>query len=170
MPLTPAQYEILKTDILVTNQEEFADMVAAREDQLIADAYNQLASPEFWVWRVVVPKEEMVGEVSQEGTSFTWAGTGFIGKSVQEILTWQELFDARNNLNPSLPQVRQALIDIFSGTGAAASNRTHILSVIRRRATRAEHLFATGTGTPGSPGTMTFVGFISYLDIAYVIG
>lgn len=170
MPLTDAQYVVLQNDILVTNEAEFADEVAARDDQVIADAYNLPANPEYWVYRIAVPKEEIVGQVSQDGTSFTWAGTGFIGRSTQEILAWRELFDVADNLNPSLPQVRQALMDIFSGTGAAASNRAHMASISRRRATRGERLFASGAGTPASPGTMTFVGTITLYDVAHVIG
>lgn len=169
MALTLAQYTALANDITVVHAAEFAAALAATDDQAIATAYNTLANPDFWVGRTAVSKSEIVGAVSQDGTSFTWAANGFITRSVQELLCWGELFDAQGEMNMSLPQVKQALIDIFSGVGNAASNRTHLAVVGRRKALRVERLFATGTGSTASPGTMAFEGALSYLDIAHAL-
>lgn len=168
--LTDAQYVALATDITNTHAAEFAAAVAANDDQAIAATYNALASPDFWVWRTSVSKQEAVGATSQDGTTFTWAGNGFITRSVQELLCWQELFDnAGHAVNPSLANIRQAFADIFSGVGNAAANRTHLTTVARRKALRIERLFAAGTGSTGSPGTLTFEGTVSYLDIAHAL-
>jgi hypothetical protein len=164
MPFTTAQYSTLKNDIIVVNTGEFAARVAAADHQLIADAYNVVASPDFWVWRTSVPKQEIVGMTSQDGTTFTWAGNGFITRAVGELMAWQELFTG-GVVNPSLPQVRAAFTDIFSGTGNAASNRAHLLAVARRKALRIERLFATGTGSTGSPGALVVEGALDYLDV-----
>lgn len=166
MNLSSAQLVTLRNDIEVVNASEFAAAVAAREDQLIANAYNALASPVFWVWRTSVTKDEVVGKTSQDATTFTWAGNGFITRSVGELMAWQELFGSDGTINPSLPQVRQAFTDIFSGTGNAALNRTHLATVGRRQATRVERIFATGTGTTTSPGLLVVEGLLGYMDIA----
>jgi hypothetical protein len=171
MGLTESQEQLLYTDITVTHQFEFADEVANSDDQAIAHAYNAPADPTFWVWKTALTKEEVVGPPSEEGTTFTWAGNGFIGRSVGELTAWQELFSGETLItNPSFANVRQAFQDIFSGTGNAANNRTHLGIVMRRAATRAEQLFATGQGTTTAPATMTFEGPLTYLDIAGVFG
>jgi hypothetical protein len=166
MALSESQYALLKTDIVVTNAAEFSAWVASNDDALIAAVYSQVAAPDFWVYRSAVSKEEIVGATSQEGTTFIWAGNGFIGRSAGEQAAWRELFSVYGVVNMSLPQVRQAFQDIFSGTANAASNRAHLAVVARRKALRIERLYATGTGAIGSPATLGPEGPISYLDIA----
>ena len=83
-------------------------------------------------------------------------------------MAWQELFDPLDDtLNPSLPQVQQALQDIFSGSGNAQQNRAHLAPISRRLALRGERLFATGAGTTGTPGRMGPEGTLTYLDVAH---
>lgn len=165
MALTPAQLATLKADIL-------ADPVLAAKPMnddghlAIAQAYNLLAAPDYWVWRTAVTKEEFVQGAGPEGTTFIWVGNGFITRSVGEQTAWRELFSGADACNPSLTNVRQAFTDIFSGTGNAASNRAHMSAVSRRKARRGERLFAAGTGSTASPGTMTFEGQITGPDVA----
>lgn len=132
----------------------------------IAERLKQEASPDFWVWRTSVSKEEIVSMPSRAGTSFTWAGTGFIGRSQGEIACWEQLFST-GHCNPSLVNVRQAFADIFSGTGNAASNRTHLDKVCRRKANRLEKLFAVGEGldTTAGAATMTVEGSLTYQEV-----
>ena len=146
MQLSTAQLQTLKTWLLAN--------AGAMTDQQAADALNATASPDFWVWRTSVSKHELVTQPSVDGTTFTWAGNGFITRSVGEQTCWSELFNSTLTTNPSLPNVRQAFSDIFSGTGNAAANRTHLLAAGRRKATLAEKLLATGTGSTASPATM----------------
>jgi hypothetical protein len=69
-------------------------------------------------------------------------------------------------MNPSLANVRQGMADIFSGsTNSAPAQRAHLTAVSKRTATKAEKLFATGTGTDATPATMTFEGRLSYDDV-----
>lgn len=169
MSLTPPQYATLANDITSVHAAEFAAALAATDDEAIAAAYRLAASPDFWVWRTTVSKNEVVGAVSQDGTTFAWAGNGFITRAAGELTAWQELFGSDGAVNPSLPQVRQAFTDIFSGTGNAASNRTHLATVARRKALRIERLFATGTGSTGSPGVLVYEGSLSYLEVAHAL-
>jgi hypothetical protein len=161
--LTSAQRTALKTDILANPD---ATAIYQNGDlQALAALYNAAAVPAFWTWRTSVTKSEFVNSVGPDGTTFSWTGTGFIGRSVGEQAAWQELF-ASGAVNPSLPNVRQAFADIFSGaTAPAPANRTHLLAMARRLATRAERLFATGTGTTASPGTLAFEGAVTVTDL-----
>ena len=100
------------------------------------------------------------------GTTFNWTGAGFITRAQGERDAWRELFDVDGWVNPSLTNVRQAFADIFSGgTAPAPANRTHLLAVARRKASRIEKLYATGTGSTGSPGTLVFEGTVTPSEI-----
>lgn len=153
MTLTPAQLTTLKNDLAAS---EFSGAAKNSDTAFaVAAAYNANASPDFWVWRTRVSKDELVGATSVDGTTFSWTGTGFITRAQGERDAWRELFNGAGFCNPSLPSVRQAFADIFSGaTAPAPANRTHLTATARRKATRAEKLFATGTGSTASPAVM----------------
>jgi hypothetical protein len=166
MLLTPAQKQTLKAAILadVAIAQTFID----GNNPAVATYLNGNASPAFWVWRTAVEKRELVNQVSRTGTSFTWAGNGFITRSVGELECFNQLFNSTLTCNPSLPNVRQAFIDIFSGTGNAASNRSHLDVVGRRQATRVERVFATGNGqdTSANAGLLVVEGPITDADVS----
>jgi hypothetical protein len=163
MPLTPAQRTTLKTFIQAT--------YPTLNDQQIADALNTLAAPDFWVWRTAVSKHEYTQGTGPEGTTFTWTSTGYIGRSVGERDAFREIFNDAGVCNPSRPNVRQAFVDIFSGAQAeAVANRAHCAATSRRKATVAEKVLATGTGSTGSPGLMGFEGPLSVDDVVSALG
>jgi hypothetical protein len=164
MPLTSAQLATLKTDILADpalaakpNNEDGAFDIAA--------AYNATAAPDFWVWRSKVSKDELVGTVGPDGTTFSWTATGYITRAQGERDAFNAIFSEAGFVNPSMANVRTAFGDIFSGTGNAALNRTHLLAVARRKSTRGEKLFASGTGSTASPATMTVEGNLTISDV-----
>jgi hypothetical protein len=169
--LTTAQLQALKTDITVTKASVVYDGQTllqwwnAGDDQKLADFYNQAASPAFWVWKTRVSKDELTNGVGPEGTTFTWVGNGFITRSAGEQAAWRELFSVDGTVDPSQANVRQAFADIFSGTGNAAANRTHLLAMSRRLSTYGEALYATGTGSTAAPATLTFRGQITGTDV-----
>lgn len=171
MPLTPAQQATLKADI-TANSDLNTNPNTSDGNFEIARLYNLDASPDYWVYRTKVSKEEFVTSVGPDGTTFNWAGNGFITRSAGEQAAWRELFSSAGICNPSLANVRQAFVDIFSGTGNAAANRTHLSGVARRKATRVEKLFAidtpgsgAGRGTTTDPDTMTFEGQVHASDV-----
>jgi hypothetical protein len=165
--LTPAQLQALFTDITVNNAAEFSTAIAATNDQAIADAYNLAASPTFWVWKTRLAEDDIYQLPSVDATVWSWPA--YILRSVEERAAWDRMFSVTGAVNPSLPNTRQGIADIFSGAGGAAQ-RTHLLAMGRRTALRIEKLYATGTGSPGSPGVMAFEGAITYLDIAHAFG
>jgi hypothetical protein len=155
---------ILKADIAAS---EFASLpINPDTSSAIALAYNLAATPDYWVWRTKVTKSELTNNTSQDGTVFTWNGNGYILRSQGERDAFRALFNGSDEVNPSLPQVRQAFLDIFSGTGNAALNREHLAAIGRRKATRAEKLFAAGAGTTVSPSLLDFEGNLSFQDVS----
>lgn len=162
--VTIAQMQAMKADILADGTLN-AQPNTPEGNAVVAALYNATATPDFWVWKSGVSKTDLTNSIGPDGTTFAWTGNGFITRSVGELTAWQEIFDAQGMTNPSLANVRQAFADIFSGAGNAAANRTHLLAVARRRATRLEKLLATGTGSTGSPATMGYEGRIEYWEI-----
>lgn len=159
--MTPSQYATLKASILA--DPSLADAVEAADDQEIADAYNAPASPDFWVWKTKLTRPDIESAASQDGT--TWSYTAFIGRSQGERDCWREMM-AEGSINPSLPNVRQGVADIFSGT-AGAAQRTHLLAVSRRKASLFEKLLASGgDGSTSSPATMSVEGPLTYADVS----
>lgn len=123
----------------------------------IADAFNTVAAPAFVVWRSNVNVEEIM----QNG--FVW--TAVDGLSVGRARIW-DWMTRTGIVNPSRANVRAGIDNAFQGTGAElVSMRAAIYAHCKRNATRAEKLFATGTGTDASPATMMFEGTISYRDV-----
>jgi hypothetical protein len=165
MPLTTAQNATLKADIqadpALNSQPNNSDGNAA-----IAAVYNANASPDFWVWKSAITKDELVGGTGPEGTTFAWTGAGYITRSQGERDAFNAIFDSQGRVNPSRANVRTAFSDIFSGgTAPAPANRTHMLAISRRKATRVEKLLATGTGSTASPALLNFEGTITGQDV-----
>lgn len=144
MLLNTAQLQMLKAWVIANAQSRFEESTLT--------LLHANAAPDYWCWRTAVEKKEIVQQPSVDATSFVWTGNGFITRSVQEIECWNQLFNSTLICNPSLTNVRQAFSDIFSGTGNAALNRTHLLATCRRRATVAEKLLAVVATGPGNTG------------------
>ena len=159
--LTTTQLVALKADILA---DPAFTSIPNNEDGAvtIANAYNLPAALDFWVWRTRVSQEEIVGVTTPDNTVWSW--TIYIGRSQGERDGWREMFADTGAINLSRLNVRQGLQDIFSGAGGLAQ-RTHLLAVGRRKSTRAEKLFAAGTGSTASPATMSVEGNLPYQDV-----
>ena len=166
--LTTAQLQALKADIAA---DPTLSQLAQTPDNafVVAAAYNAAASPDYYVWRTNVTEAEYVGtsgvDVANGGASTTWSWTAFIARSVGEQTGWGRMF-APGWVNPSLANIRQGVADIFSGTNNnAPAQRNHLLVLSKRKATRAEKLFTTGTGAFTAPSTLVFEGSLAYTDI-----
>src|SRR5262245_3572185 len=160
MPLTNAQYLLLRQDI--TQDPAFADVPHdASGAMVVATAYNLNASPEFWVWRTSVPPEDYTG-----ANSIVWTEVDQLTAGRARIFEWMTGLLTRP-LNAADLNIRQGLADTF---GASSQTRTNLQVILRRLATRAEALYATGTGTPASPGTLVFEGDLVWQDIMYAWG
>ncbi len=168
-PLSSAQQALLKTAIQGSGDTN-ALLVSGDLGGLLA-LLNTIASPDFWVWRTAVSKDEYLQTTSVDATLFNFTGTGYITRSQGERDAFNALFTSDGFANPSLTNVRQAVADIFSGaTAPAPANRTHLLAVSRRLASRFEKVFATGTGSTASPGAIVLQGPIVASAISELIG
>lgn len=159
MDLTPEQKAALLADIQANT-----DTNTLHTDgnlQGLADIYNTNAVPDFIVWKSSLSRHDILTQTSPTGTSFQWAAGAYITRSQGERDAFREMFNDTGTVNPSQSTMQAAFADIFSGTGGAG-NRAHILSMSKRKATRIEKVFATGTGTDAVPATMTIEGPVDY--------
>ncbi|MBC7964231.1 MAG: hypothetical protein H7Y05_14965 [Steroidobacteraceae bacterium] len=147
--LTPAQKVILRT--MVMSDPTITAIVAAADDIAIAAWLNTPVVEKCW-------KTSM--DISEVHDIMDW--TEFIGRSVGEKAAFTCMF-VMGFVNPSRPNIRSGLNDIFSGTGAKPiALRAAFLTIMQRPMTRAEKTVATGpvNGTY----TLTFEGELSYAD------
>lgn len=168
MPLTLAQKQALKADIIAASDPECVALEASPTNSDLAFAvaalYNLAASPDYWAWKTQLTKHAAVSETSVDATTFSF--TQLISRTVQEQFGWQELWNSTLSCNPSLPNVRQGFADVFSGAQAGpVAQRAHLLAMARRKATRVEKLLATGTGSTASPATMGFEGPLTFQNV-----
>lgn len=152
MPLTAAQTATLRATI---NADPVMSAYPIDTDGFYALAayLNLNASPDFIVWRTHVPVEEVMGN------GFVWTSVDSLTAGKARIWEWMT---KQGYINPSKLNVRQGIADAF-GPNSAMTNG--IMPHCKRKATRAEKLFATGTGTDASPATMTFEGMLGWQDI-----
>lgn len=151
--LTLAQQQVLHDDIVA---DPAFNSVPTNADGhfAIAAAYNLPAAPAFIAWRTNVPTADCK-------KAMIW--TEFVARSAGERDAWQFML-SNGFINAGDPNIRQGIQDVFSGPGGAAS-RAALVAIAKRAATRAEQLFATGTGSDASPATMTFEGALSFQDV-----
>ncbi len=132
------------------------DVIAAREirnDTELARLYN--VSSTFIVWRTAVPVSEYRDAVVWTEVDALTAGSKY---RIWEWLTGNMTLP----LEPAKTPVRQGLADCW---GSATTTRAQLLAIAKRPATKAERLFATGTGTSGSPGALVWEGMLSISDV-----
>lgn len=161
--LSPAQLSTLKTAIQADDAFNAFEAAPSPDGAFaVADAFNLPAAVDFWVWRTFVADAEIYEVTTGDGT--TWSWSIYIARSQGERDAWRQMVNMKGGINASLPNVRTGIADIFSGAPGAAQ-RTHLLTVGRRKTTRAEKLLATGTGSTAVPGLLVFEGHLVYQDI-----
>lgn len=153
--LNTAQLQILKSAIIA--DPVLNAMPNDTDSNIItANAFNAPASPSFTVWKTRVPIDEIGDAIV--GTEL--AGLSTVNNTRLQTVVVLSQF----GVNASLPDRRGFFDDIFSGAGGTGT-RARLLILWKRLATRAEKLYATGTGSDPSPATLTFEGLISYQDV-----
>ena len=140
--MTPAQLTALKADI----QANHAAAWAAGQVNVIAEAYNAVASPDFYVWRTSISPAEV-----KQNT--VW--TELIALSQGARDTYRFLMEG--SINAADANVRAAFAAIFS----AGDTLDNLTALAMRKVNVVERMFATGTGSVGDPGLLVFEGSIS---------
>lgn len=155
--LTTAQLQLIKAAILadpaLDAQPNNSDGAFA-----IAAALNQVAVPDYIVWRSSVTQDE----ITQNG--FTW--TEVDNLTVGKARIWEWLFaNSAGAFNPSKANVRAGIIECWSGTAGKLAVQASVFVHCKRAATRAEKALATGAGTTLAPSNMSYEGDLSYQDV-----
>lgn len=157
--LTHDQLVALKADIAA---DTAFDSVPHNSDGgfAVAAAYNLSAVPDYFVWQSGVQTDEIMFN----GFDWTRVDNLTIGKA--RIWEWMV---AVGYINPSQANVRAGILAVFATAGDLAM-RLAIFGHCQRLATRAEKLFASGSGTTTTeqgvgPSIMGFEGYLSYNDI-----
>jgi hypothetical protein len=153
--MTPQQLQTLKTAILADPQLAAQPMTSGGA-LVIAEAFNLQAAPAFVVWRSSVTRAEIL----QNG--FDW--TRLDNLSVGKARVWSDIF-VDGTINPSKTNVRTGIESVWVGTAQDLAVRAAVYIHCKRNATRAEKLFATGTGSDAVPATMGFEGAVSSDDV-----
>jgi hypothetical protein len=161
--LTTSQKQALKSEIIASSEDA---MVALEADPGSADKafavsllYNQLASPAFIVWKTDVTTIDIRAVL-------VWAEYDALSVSKQNAFAF---LCSNHIVNAALTNVRQGIQSIFTGPNQSG-NLAAMIAIAKRAATRAEKLFAAGTGSDASPATMTFEGNLSYQDVLAAMG
>lgn len=155
--LTLTQLQALKAaieaDATLSSQPATSDGAFA-----IAAALNQLAVPDFIVWRSNVTQDEIM----QNG--FDWVRVDNL--SVGKARIWEWLFaNEQRSINPSKANVRAGIAEVWKGTAADLAVQAVVLGHCKRAASRAEKVLATGTGSDASPANLGFEGVLAYQDV-----
>lgn len=154
--LTPAQTDALRANILAdpTLAPKCVQFGDGPFD--IATAYNLPKSPTFVVWRSSVTAQEIMS-----AASFDWTRVDNLTVGKARIWEWIVQF---GTLNVGQANIR-AGIDATWSAGGDAATKAGIYAVSKRAATRAEALFANGTGSDASPAALVFEGALTPADV-----
>ena len=151
MTLTTAQKTTLKADILANANQTVIDALAAGAHNAIAAWYNQLASPDFYVFRTLVPLAEVSAVIELDDVASMTAGDNEKLKTIFAI--------RQSGVFASKLTDRAGFDDIFSAAAGDDSQQA-LAALWKRKATETEKLFASGAGvgTIGDPADAVFEG------------
>lgn len=154
--LTTQQIATLKT--ACTADTTCNALAVAADDFGLADWFN--APSTFIVWRTSVGAEEIM-----QSDSFDWTRVDNLSNGKARI--WDQMFRF-GAINPSKANVRAGIDAVWVGTAADLAVRAAVYVVCKRAATRAEQFLASGTGTTGTPGFLTFEGVLTFADASLI--
>jgi hypothetical protein len=149
LALDSTQKTTLKAAVLA--EPTLATAITNGDDMTVAAWFN--ANSSFIVWRTNVSCKEY------RDSAIVWTAVDALTAGKARIWEWM---CKDEYINPSKTNVRQGFIDSF---GAASATTTAATALSKRNATNAERALATGTGTTGNPGLLTFEGMISVNEI-----
>lgn len=166
MMLTNAQKSVLATDIRANTNPTIVAALAIRNDRVITDFYNSVATPDFWLWKSDLKLQDIYGLTSPAPVNGTWNWTFYSGMNSGEQGSWLEMAGPTRSLNLTLSNIRNGITTVFKGPQGGDAQANHILALGRYQALLVEKLFATGTGSVASPGLAVFQGPVEQLDLS----
>lgn len=157
MILSAAQIQTLKTAILAEGDVAFVALRQSGATFAMAEWFNGNSTTV--VWR---------SSVSVRETGQVFNGAEWAGMTSANHTRLQSVAQYLANYNPTGADVRAMFNDIWSGAGGTLT-RASLLALWKRFATRAEKLFATGTGTDAVPATLVTEGRMSETSIVLAL-
>ena len=154
MILTPAQLTVLRNAILAETDPELVALRAAGATGAMAEWYNRAST--FVVWKTLVQNSEV-------GRAFVASGLSAMTSGNNDRLVSFALWNPEG-VQPFRADHRQFFDDVFS-PASGASTRAALLALWKRFATRAERLYATGTGSDAVPGQLVVEGALENEDV-----
>ncbi len=184
MALTPAQQTTLGAAIAAETNATFVALRQVRNEEGMAAWLNADTSPAWYAWRPVTPTAEVLNSITW--SSLTPADTAdgtsqFTNRALAcqaKQLNLQIILQGQQSVSTGKLNVRQglsdALLNVPSGAGGALvdagwAGTGKVKATITRVVTRGERIFASGTGTTGVPGDMTFEGRLNAQNISDAI-
>jgi len=144
--LTTEQAVLFKAAFLAETDPELASYRTFGQTPAIFNWYNQAAIPDFIVWKTNLAAMDIYAD---PGFNFTLVDGLTQGKRDE----WSSFILHEGFCDPSKPNIRAGIADVWSGTAAKLAVQTAIIALSKRKASRIEKLFATGTGTTVDPAT-----------------
>ncbi len=150
-----------KTQLRTAAQAEpsIATCISQGNDVCVADWFNTPST--FVAWRTVLNERDIYAD---PGFNFTLYDGLTQGKRDEWVLLLKE-----NSCDPSKSNIRNGIIDVWSGTAAKVLVQDAIFAIAKRFASNAEKILATGTGTTATPGVMTWEGTININDVSAIM-
>lgn len=155
--LTSAQLTTLAAALRADTDPDVAAAVAIGNATYLVSAYNALST--YIVWRsVVTPDQARIAIVS--GSQLAQLDNLTVGK--RDALLYAFAADVAT----SNQATREAIIDLC---GTQNVLKAALTAAMKRAATKAERIFATGTGTDAAPGTLGWEGQITIEDVGVAL-
>jgi len=161
MGLTDAQKTTLKADILANTDPAVVAALAAGDVGVIANWYNQPASPDYWIYKGVVPIDEVSAAIQLDDVANMTTGDNEKLKTFYTIRSVSGVFASKAS-------DRVGFDDIFSAAAGDDSQQA-LIALWKRLASNVEKVFATGAGTNATPSDAGYFGPIAYQEIAQAL-
>lgn len=145
------QRETLAAHIRASADPDVVAALAIRNDTELARLYNLDST--FYVWRTRIDPDEYREAMDWTEVDNLTAGKARIWEWITQGMTL--------HIDASRQNVRAGLNNAWNNT----DTKTALLAIASRFATVCEQIFATGTGTEASPGTMDWEGAVTIGDI-----
>lgn len=180
MSLTPKELPTFKAAILAQTDSTFVALRQANDEQGMAAWYN--GSDTFQVWRSTTDAPSVFNAISWANltpadtpdATATYTNRALLCQARQ--INLQILLQGQSSIATSKLSIRQGLQDgllnVPAGIGGAPldagwAGAGKVKATIQRACTKAERLWATGTGTTANPGDLgSFEGLITAQDVS----
>lgn len=156
MALNESQRATLAADIRGSSDPDVIAALGIRNDTELTRLYNLDST--FIVWRENIEPDEYREALDWTEIDNLTAGKARIWEWITQNMTFA--------INATKTNVRQGLNNAFQ---SSTNSKSGLLAIAKEPASRAETLYATGTGTDANPGVRGFVGDITTLDVGLAL-